>query len=461
MMLTKKTIIIASAILIVVVAAIPTIILTTRDNEPPTITFVSPMEWEVCSGIYEIEVEAEDTIPKGGIIESIEIYIDDELKSQNAEYDWDTTDYIDGYHIITAKAYDKSSNVGEITITVTVDNNLDPAPTDEFKILNYNVLESGKNKEWKDVVKAENPDIAVFVETGLWDDNNKEKMKQYLNEFNGYFLDEAPYEGRLTTQIRWSTSGQAIFSRYPILEFNQITSMHRDDDSTAPPTHDPFHAIVDVYGKEIHIVGVHLKCCAADYEKEQREIEQEGLNNYFDEEIGDAPLIYIGDINSLSPDDTGDLAAESGADFGYGPVTMLLYPEDPVYGQYASKVHNFTDVFRTLNPNDPGHTLNILNMHSGIDYIFVNQYFNTSFVSSNVGTGTAYDDLASDHYSVDAIIDIGEIKITPKELKEILYSAEEDKECIFIEETRLNLIEIKLRITNSMQMITFDFTRYD
>jgi endonuclease/exonuclease/phosphatase family metal-dependent hydrolase len=237
--------------------------------------------------------------------------------------------------------------------------------------------------------------------------------------------------------------------------------MHRDDDSPAPPTHDPFHAIVDVNGKEIHIVGVHLKCCEADYEKEQRELEQEGLNNYFDEVIGDAPLIYIGDINSLSPEDIGPLAGDPGADFGYGPVTMLLYPEDPVYGQYSSKIHNFTDVFRTLYPNDPGFTLNIPTLNSRIDYIFVNQYLNTSFISSNVGTGTEYDDLGSDHYSVDAVFDISEIQaaVTKWDIKQP--ETNEDKKDLFAKVKQSNLIEARLELTNDKKILVSFLKRFD
>jgi endonuclease/exonuclease/phosphatase family metal-dependent hydrolase len=461
MIISKKTIIISSVIILIVAATVPTVILTTRDNVAPTVDFVDPYQWKVCSGIFEIEIEAIDPDPPGGAISAYEIYIDDELKAQTPEYDWDTTDYADGYHELRAIAYDKANNAGEKTITVTVDNNIDPAPTDEFKILNYNVKESGIEKEWKDVVKAENPDIAVFVETGLWDDDGKKEMYQYLNEFNGYFIDEAPYEARITIKTQWSTTGQAIFSRYPIIEFNQIESMHKDDDSPAPPTHDPFHAIVDVNGKEIHIVGVHLKCCSADFEKEQRDLEQEGLNNYFDEVIGDAPLIYIGDMNSLSPDDTGDLAGDPGADFGYGPITMLLYPEDPVYGQYASQVHNFTDVFRTLHPNDPGFTLNINTLSSRIDYIFVNQYLNTSFTSSNVGTGTQYDNLGSDHYSVDAVFDISEIKTAVSKWNPNQKAVEKENDGKIINFVQSNLIEARIKITNEMRTMAAFLTKID
>ncbi|MCK4849218.1 MAG: hypothetical protein KAT16_09345, partial [Candidatus Heimdallarchaeota archaeon] len=38
------------------------------------------------------------------------------------------------------------------------------------KILNYNIEESGYDPDWKEVIKEENPDIMVLVETGDWDD---------------------------------------------------------------------------------------------------------------------------------------------------------------------------------------------------------------------------------------------------------------------------------------------------
>ncbi|MHA2255504.1 MAG: hypothetical protein ACXAAM_05490 [Candidatus Heimdallarchaeaceae archaeon] len=85
--------------------------MTTRDNVAPTVTFVSLYQWKVCSGSFEIEFEAVDTDPANGIIEKYEIYIDEELKAQTPEYYWDTTVYTDGYHNITAKAYDKANNM--------------------------------------------------------------------------------------------------------------------------------------------------------------------------------------------------------------------------------------------------------------------------------------------------------------------------------------------------------------
>ena len=265
------------------------------------------------------------------------------------------------------------------------------------------------NPEWKDVVKAENPDIAIFVETGLWDNSGDYELNQHLKEFNAYFYDEAPYVGYTDQSASFSTTGEAIFSRYPILDYTEVKTMKLDDGTDYAVTHEIIHSIVDINGKEVHIIGVHLKAGGGDFDIDRKEWEQEAIINYMDTEVGDAPLIYIGDLNSHSPDDTGDLAGDAQGSLGYGPVTMILYPEDLEYGQFSSTVHIFTDVFRTLNPDDPGVTYNVETLRSRIDYIFVNQYFNTSLVSSNVGSGTSYDNIGSDHYTVEAIISIEDI----------------------------------------------------
>jgi endonuclease/exonuclease/phosphatase family metal-dependent hydrolase len=387
------------------------------DDIPPYVYITNPVKNDICSDTVIIECYAEDNGTEGGEISRVEFYIDNVLKFNYNSCEWDTTQYDDGYHMIKVKVFDKANNTAEDEVVMVVDNFLNSAPTDEFKILSYNVFESGHDPEWKDVVKAENPDIAVFVETGVWDNRNNEKLNNHINEFNGYFYEEAPYKGYTAQDVTYSTTGEAIMSRYPILEFNQIVELILDDNTTYNPTHDFIHAVVDVYGKEIHIIGLHLKCCAGDFEEWRREREQEGIINYMDE-LGDVPLIYIGDMNCISPDDVGLLAPDPAADFGIGPTTMMLYPNDTTYGNYSSKVHTFIDTFRYLNPNDPGYTLHVPTLNSRIDYIFVNQHFNNSLISSNVGTGTEYDDLGSDHYTVDLIIDISNVTTTSPIVKQ-------------------------------------------
>lgn len=417
-LLKSKTFIISMAVLIAVAIITPTTIVLLKDENPPTIQILNPINGYGYSGTVLIEITAEDDSE----VMKIEISIDETLQSESSTYNWDTTEYLDGFHNITAVATDKSGNTATASIICTVDNFIDTPPTDEFKILNYNIKESGIGEEWKEVVKAENPDIAIFVETGSWDNSGNRKLNKIIKQFNGYFYEEAPYMGFTTQGFNYPTQGETILSRYPILEFNQIDPVTLDDDSSHYLASDFLHAVVDIYGKEVHIIGYHLKCCEGDFNEQRREKEQEGIINYMDD-LGDVPIIYVGDLNSLSPVDVNDTTRGTFTDFGYGPATMLLNPSDEAYGNYSSKVHNFTDVYRTLHPTNPGHTLNVLNYESRIDYIFVNQHLNTSFISSNIGSETEYNDIASDHYTLEAIFSIANITATPNsqktQLKEI------------------------------------------
>ncbi|MCG3256168.1 MAG: hypothetical protein H7646_08875 [Candidatus Heimdallarchaeota archaeon] len=113
----------------------------------------------------------------------------------------------------------------------------------------------------------------------------------------------------------------------------------------------------------------------------------------------------MGDLNSFSPDDTGALAPEG--DLGYGPLTMMLKPEDPTYGQFSSQNHIFTDIFRLLNPSDPGYTYGHQNpiYESRIDFIIANDYLSDYLVNSTVGDTVAAD-TGSDHHCVDFLLDV-------------------------------------------------------
>lgn len=383
------------------------------DGTPPTVEFSSPLGLDIVSGTQSVEFLMSDTGGYTAKIETIELYIGDTFVSSNESYAWDTTEYYDGYHILYVKVTDGAGNIAEDTIIVTVDNFLDSAPTDLFKILNYNVYESGANPEWKDVVKAENPDIAVFVETGDWENSDDSQLNAYVKEFNGYFYNEAPYVGYTTQDIKWNTQGEAILSRYPVLNVYQAEILHADDDSTVDLTHALLHVVVDIEGNEVHIIAIHLKAGQSLSEQNVRNREQEAIINYMDENVGDAPLIYIGDLNCNSPDDIGALEGDQHEEFGIGPVTMILYPNDPVFGNYSSEYHNFTDVFRTLNPTDPGFSFHIPFYTTRIDFIFVNQYFTDTLINSTVKSNTEFDDIGSDHYTVDAFISIENITESP------------------------------------------------
>ncbi len=84
-----------------------------------------------------------------------------------------------------------------------------------FKVMVYNVEASGLNSDWKEVVKEENADVFIAIETGDWDDDSgdgfdADNFTDLLNEFNVYFSDETPYVGATTQGIPDDTSGETI-----------------------------------------------------------------------------------------------------------------------------------------------------------------------------------------------------------------------------------------------------------
>ncbi len=295
-------------------------------------------------------------------------------------------------------------------VIIAVNDSAVAAPAEPFKIMTYNIEESGTNPDWLTVVKEENPDIVVFVETGSWDDNNNALLNQYCDELNQYFTDEDPYQCVTTQNIEYETSGEAVFSRFPIVDVVQIPEVVLDDGTVFDVSHDFIDVTVDLSGTLVHFAGAHLKCCAGNPENEEkRNKQQEGIINYMDD-LGNVPIIYAGDLNSFSPVDVEDPnLAPDNDDLGWGPMTMMIRPDDPTYGSSASLVHTWLDIFRELNPSDPGYTYGhqANNLDGRIDFLVANQFFTVdNFLSSTVGdTPTA--DTGSDHYAVDAIVDMG------------------------------------------------------
>jgi len=135
------------------------------DSTPPLVEILSPLSGATVSGTVEISVNATDA---SGIA-SYEIYIDGVLKSKSASdtYFWNSRTVSNGSHIILARCIDLANNVGEDNVTVTVDNAETVSPSNLIKIMSYNIEESGVNPDWKEVVKEENPDIVIFIETGI------------------------------------------------------------------------------------------------------------------------------------------------------------------------------------------------------------------------------------------------------------------------------------------------------
>ncbi|MFO7837435.1 MAG: hypothetical protein R6V83_12385 [Candidatus Thorarchaeota archaeon] len=371
-----------------------------QENKRPEINIINPQPGSTVAGVVMLNISVVD---EENLTASI--FIDGRNITRSNLYAWNTTEYPDGKHTIRVVVSDSSGKSDRRSIEVSVDNVDEVRPPFDglLKTMVYNIKESGKNDDWKTVVKQENPDILVVVETGFWDDYANESMNAAVSELNAFFEDELPYDAYCVQDVTYSTTGEAILSRFPILEFNQIGTVPLDDGDDYYVTHDFIEAVVDINGTAVHVLGGHLKAGEGATNIYRREVEMEGIINYMDA-LGEVPILYLSDQNSFSPADTDDLAPE-GMELGYGPMTMMLYPNDTAYENRSSTVHNFTDVYRTLNPSEPGHTYGHRDdaVSFRIDYIVANSFFIDGLVNSTVvNEEPAY--TASDHYAVTAFI---------------------------------------------------------
>ncbi len=403
----RKTLAVVALIAVLLVSAvIAGILLNTQtethepENAAPSISILSPIGGQVLSGNVTIHVNVTDEEAL-----TARILIDGSTIAIANIYEWDTSGFPDGEHTIRVLVTDSEGLSAQTSMQVTTENFEEtPHPFDPFiNVMLYNIKESGENPDWLQVVKDVNPDIAVFVETGDWDNNSNESLNSVLTNLNRYFANETPYDGYCTQHVYWSTSGEAIISRFRIKNFTQLGVLTLDDNSTYDVTHDFLYAVLDINGTDVHVFSAHLKAGPGSRDMERREREAEGILNFMDG-LGRVPIIYLGDQNCFSPTDTGDLAPE-GDNLGDGPMRMFLMPHDPTYGRFASEVHNFTDVFRTLNPGDPGYTYG--HQESGtacrIDFILVNSFFTDMLINCTCDD-TPTSSTGSDHYQVNMFL---------------------------------------------------------
>ncbi|MFW9905523.1 MAG: endonuclease/exonuclease/phosphatase family protein [Candidatus Thorarchaeota archaeon] len=306
----------------------------------------------------------------------------------------------------------EQSSPDHTTVTSTIKNlNSKSSAANEnltvFKLLTYNILDSGTNGAWFEVAKEENADIIVAVETGLWDDNNNKMLNEAITTLNTYFPNEDPYEGYTLQDIQGTSAGQAVLSRFPIIDAVEVRTLEFDDGSTFKPYYELLDVVVDIGGTSVHIAAIHLKCCGdirgyltpIGTEATLREEEQEGIINYFDS-LGSVPIIYAGDFNSNSPFDVGDLSPTEPS-LGVGPISMLLNSSNP----HASTIHKWVDVYRELNPTEKGYTYEDWEYRDRIDFIFANDFFFDKLVNSTVAS-TPSGKTSSDHYSLNAVFNM-------------------------------------------------------
>jgi hypothetical protein len=179
-------------------------------NSAPRISLDNPRDGRVVSNITTISVSVTD---EENLI--ADIYIDGSYLITANSYDWNTTVYTEGLHTIHAQVTDSGGLTDSEGIEVLVDNveSTTKPFSGTFKVMTYNIEESGFNPDWKHVVWEENPDILILEETGTFDDNGNSTLNAIVNQFNAYFVNESPYVGYCAQWIYYYTSGEAILSR--------------------------------------------------------------------------------------------------------------------------------------------------------------------------------------------------------------------------------------------------------
>lgn len=386
------------------------IVITLPDGDAPDAYILSPKANSIVKGTVSIEIEAFDAYD----IASIELSIDGTVVTLTENvYEWDTTTLSDGPYVVELTVKDTSDNVKVVTATYFVNQDYVATFASQIKVMTYNIEESGVVPEWLDVMKEENPDVVMLVETGNFDDNSNEQLVEVVDTLNSYFIDELPYESYTLQNIPNAWNGITLLSRFEIKSNEKISTLTSDSGSSIGVPLPFLHSVIDVNGTDYHVIGAHLTCC--DDGKDERLEQQEGIINYMDD-LGDVPIIYLGDMNAESPDDT----TEDESDLGVEPIQMILGDHT-----FSSTVHTFVDVHIELNSNnnDPGVTYP--GTGSRIDYIFVNQYFADKLLNSTTGD-TSSANGASDHLPVDVFIDINGIPSTSETTTSL--SSEESEE---------------------------------
>ena len=374
------------------------------ESNPPTVTIINPAQTTVGDTVtIHFDASDESNIDDYEIqIDSVPVNRDAIIrKNDNFTYYWNTDVEAAGSHTLKTRAMDEFNNWGEAEMTVTVDHNYESGV---IKILNWNIDGNRQNDDrWKPVAKAENADIMFLDEIGYWTDTPS-MFTQSLNELNDYFSDEEPYDAKYDVG-RAITEGHSIWSRLPIVDIETVEHGVFDDGTDYELYRDALHAIIEIGETYVHFVGVHLKCCNGF--DEDRENDMEALINFIDS-LGSVPVIFLGDFNSFSPYDVGDVAPNPGtnlgANLGIGPITFLLNKSHPL----APKNHTFFDVFRELDPHNPGFTWYDDQYKSRIDHIFVNEFFSDKLINTTVFDTPAEQGgfASSDHRTLDVFINM-------------------------------------------------------
>ena len=371
------------------------------DTDAPIVSIQNPADLATVSGFVDVNIQTNDV----SFVDDFKVYVDGILQGSSDLVNIDTTSLSNGQHTILAEATDFFGNTGSQSITVTVDNTGYIAPLIDYnnvKIMSYNIEESGLNSQYKDVLKEENADVIILVETGFLSNEANRGLNEMVVELNNYFgSSELPYHLISTFGQSNKYTGSAILSRFPINSYDLIPIVTLDDGSQYEVTHDFLHANVAIGTNNVDLIATHLKATSGATNEFRREREIEGIMNYVDTLGVSANVIVLGDFNS-QPDTAIDIANQgTGADLGYNIYQVFTNTSNP----YVSAVDTWIDAFRTINPTEVGHTYYTAPYESRIDWIFMNQGFTGLYTTSTIGD-TASAPLGSDHYDVDVTFDL-------------------------------------------------------
>ncbi|MHA1974005.1 MAG: endonuclease/exonuclease/phosphatase family protein [Candidatus Hodarchaeales archaeon] len=259
-----------------------------------------------------------------------------------------------------------------------------------IRIMSFNILEggqgAGRNDEWLDPIKEQNPDIIVLNEAAYWE--SKDLLSHYVNILNEYhWPEEQNYSGRVTTG--GGSPAIAVLSRFNFTNFETLL-LGTDNRVFA-------HATFEIYSERVHIFGVHLKSGAQAYDRNARESQTNALLDEIRVLPKSDSIFIMGDFNSYSIVDCED--PDINPNWNYSAT----WSQEQA-GTYASEAlleNGFIDTFREKNPKEPGWTC--FDTHPDANYTAFGridyQYVSENKLHEIINSSRIYDPVRSPTWS--------------------------------------------------------------
>ncbi len=147
-------------------------------------------------------------------------------------------------------------------------------------------------------------------------------LDKTINDLNDYFFDEVEYQGYTMQDITNAWNGITILSRYDITSNTKLSNLKADDGSSVFTSLPFLHSVVDIGGWEVNFIGTHLVVVVGNLIG-MKDMNNKKVLNYMDD-LGDVPIIYLGDFNAESPDDVDPNSQDPDNDLGTEPIEMVL-----------------------------------------------------------------------------------------------------------------------------------------